>query len=58
MTSDAGPTERHYTDSVLDPVLQKEQVKSIEQTKLTIKKRKGVAPFVRVFPVSYSWSNA
>lgn len=32
-------------------VAQKEQIKSIEQTKLTLKKRKGVVPFVRVFPV-------
>lgn len=31
--------------------LQKDQIKSIEQTKLTSKKRKGVVPFVRVFPV-------
>ncbi|GAA5913162.1 hypothetical protein JCM6882_005804 [Rhodosporidiobolus microsporus] len=29
----------------------KEQVKSIEQTKLTLKKRKGVVPFVRIFPL-------
>ncbi|GAA5999358.1 uncharacterized protein JCM10292_001230 [Rhodotorula paludigena] len=29
----------------------KEQIKSIEQTKLTLKKRKGVVPFVRVFPL-------
>ncbi|KAK4058603.1 hypothetical protein OIO90_000047 [Microbotryomycetes sp. JL221] len=28
----------------------KEQIKGIEQTKLTLKKRKGVVPFVRVFP--------
>lgn len=33
---------------------QKEQIKSIEQTKLTLKKRKGVVPFVRVFPVRLS----
>lgn len=31
--------------------IQKEQVRSIEQTKLTLKKRKGVVPFVRIFPV-------
>lgn len=30
---------------------QKEQIRSIEQTKLTLKKRKGVVPFVRIFPV-------
>lgn len=30
---------------------QKEQMKSIEATKVTLKKRKGVVPFVRVFPV-------
>ncbi|TNY17143.1 exocyst complex component Sec3-domain-containing protein [Rhodotorula diobovata] len=29
----------------------KEQIRSIEQTKLTLKKRKGVVPFVRVFPL-------
>ncbi|SDA04161.1 BZ3500_MvSof-1268-A1-R1_C044g00125 [Microbotryum saponariae] len=29
----------------------KEQIKGIEQTKLTLKKRKGVVPFVRVFPI-------
>ncbi|GAA5829678.1 hypothetical protein JCM11251_000247 [Rhodosporidiobolus azoricus] len=29
----------------------KEQIKSIEQTKLTLKKRKGVVPFVRIFPL-------
>ncbi|BGP23018.1 exocyst complex, component Exoc1 [Rhodotorula toruloides] len=29
----------------------KEQIRSIEQTKLTLKKRKGVVPFVRVFPM-------
>lgn len=28
-----------------------EQIKAIEQTKLTVKKRKGVAHFIRVFPV-------
>jgi len=33
---------------------QKEQIRSIEQTKLTLKKRKGVVPFVRVFPVRLS----
>ncbi|GAA5835794.1 hypothetical protein JCM9279_004648 [Rhodotorula babjevae] len=29
----------------------KEQIRNIEQTKLTLKKRKGVVPFVRVFPL-------
>ncbi|BGP14101.1 hypothetical protein JCM10213_002398 [Rhodosporidiobolus nylandii] len=29
----------------------KEQIRSIEQTKLTLKKRKGVVPFVRIFPL-------
>ncbi|GAA5951609.1 hypothetical protein JCM8115_005195 [Rhodotorula mucilaginosa] len=29
----------------------KEQIRSIEHTKLTLKKRKGVVPFVRVFPL-------
>ncbi|KAI5474704.1 Exocyst complex, component Exoc1 [Pseudohyphozyma bogoriensis] len=29
----------------------KDQIKNIEQTKLTLKKRKGVVPFVRVFPL-------
>ncbi|GAA6058447.1 hypothetical protein JCM3770_005082 [Rhodotorula araucariae] len=29
----------------------KDQIRSIEQTKLTLKKRKGVVPFVRVFPL-------
>ncbi|KAK4053149.1 hypothetical protein OIV83_001884 [Microbotryomycetes sp. JL201] len=29
----------------------KDQIKGIEQTKLTLKKRKGVVPFVRVFPM-------
>ncbi|ETS61045.1 hypothetical protein PaG_04983 [Moesziomyces aphidis] len=28
-----------------------EQIKGIEQTKLTVKKRKGVVPFMRIFPV-------
>lgn len=28
----------------------KEQLKAIEQTKLTVKKRKGVVPFIRIFP--------
>ncbi|GAA6059402.1 hypothetical protein JCM10212_003634 [Sporobolomyces blumeae] len=28
----------------------KEQIRGIEQTKLTLKKRKGVVPFVRIFP--------
>lgn len=28
-----------------------EQIKGIEQTKLTVKKRKGVAHFIKVFPV-------
>jgi hypothetical protein len=32
-------------------LLQASQVKSIEGTKITIKKRKGVAPFVKHFPV-------
>ena len=39
------------TDLNLFSNSQKEQIKSIEQTKLTLKKRKGVVPFVRVFPV-------
>lgn len=37
-----------------DSTLQNDQVKAIEQTKLTVKKRKGVVPFIRVFPVSGS----
>ena len=36
--------------------MQKEQIRSIEHTKLTLKKRKGVVPFVRVFPVSQAQS--
>ncbi|GAA5834785.1 hypothetical protein JCM3766R1_003238 [Sporobolomyces carnicolor] len=32
----------------------KEQIRSIEQTKLTLKKRKGVVPFVRIFPLFVS----
>jgi hypothetical protein len=30
---------------------QTQQIKAIEQTKLTVKKRRGVVPFVSVFPV-------
>lgn len=35
--------------SLLDRSI-KDQTRSIEQTKLTLKKRKGVVPFVRIFP--------
>ena len=28
-----------------------DQIKAIEQTKLSVKKRKGIAPFINVFPV-------
>lgn len=34
-----------------------DQIKAIEETKVKIKKRKGVIPFMKVFPVSdYSWA--
>ena len=34
--------------------LQNDQIKSIEETKLTSKKRKGVAPFIKYFPTYIS----
>jgi exocyst complex component 1 len=40
--------------TMIDPIhprMQKEQLKAVEQTKLTVKKRKGVVSFIRVFPV-------
>lgn len=30
---------------------QNDQIKGVEQTKLTSKKRKGVAPFIKYFPI-------
>lgn len=35
-------------------VVQNDQIKSIEETKLTSKKRKGVAPFIKYFPTYIS----
>ncbi|KAH8915864.1 hypothetical protein BT69DRAFT_1229374 [Atractiella rhizophila] len=42
--------KQHQKASGLLEKICKEQIKAIEQTKLTLKKRKGVVPFMRVFP--------
>jgi exocyst complex component 1 len=44
--------KQHQRSSAQLDKLAKDQIKAIEQTKMTTKKRKGVAPFIRVFPVS------
>jgi hypothetical protein len=31
-----------------------EQIKAIDETKVTVKKRSGILPFIRVFPVSHA----
>ncbi|KAH8930559.1 hypothetical protein BT69DRAFT_521830 [Atractiella rhizophila] len=42
--------ENYQKASVFLQKIFKEQTKAIEQTKLTLEKRKGVVPFIRVFP--------
>jgi hypothetical protein len=55
--------DRHVVSHLLPlqsplPVLscsgQNEQIRGVEQTKLTSKKRKGVAPFIKYFPIYVS----
>jgi hypothetical protein len=35
--------------------IQEEQTRAIEETKVTTKKRSGILPFIRIFPVSVSF---